>query len=165
MNRFFLWLKNEIRRVLPVFIFFFLSFFIVSQTETFLLKKAGLRPFSLLDVLIAAALVAKIFLVIDHLPIDSAFSKKPLIYPVLIKTVFYWAAAFLVRLAILFFPYAFLKEGFVLDWEAFNARMNWHLAASVQVWYLMLFLLFVSFRELSRAIGREKMRKIFFGRR
>lgn len=165
MTRFFRWLKIEIRHVLPIFAFFFLSFFIISQTETFLLKRAGLRPFTFLDVTVAAALVAKIFLVIDHMPLEGIVSKKPMIYLVVFKTFLYWIVAFAVRIGILFFPYLYFKEGLVRDWDAFYVRMNWNLMASVQIWYLMLFFLFVSFRELARAVGPVKLRKIFFGRK
>lgn len=157
-------LKNEIGHVIPVFLFFFIAFVIINETESFLLKKAGLHPYSLLDLSIAAALIAKIFLVIDHLPTSRFFLKKPLIYLVAFKTLLYWFVAFIVRMGIRFFPYLYGNDGFSRESERFLNEVNWPLLVSVQCWYLMLFFLFVTSRELARVIGREKIRKIFFGR-
>jgi hypothetical protein len=165
MTRFFRWLKSEILHILPVFVFFFIAFNILNATETFLLKKAGLQTYSVVDVAIAAALIAKIFLVIDHLPVGRLFQKKPLIYLILCKTILYWIITFLVRLGIRLFPYLFLKEGLVRDWETFVAHVDWRLLSSIQSWYLLLLFLYVTSQELSRVIGPAKMRQIFFCKR
>lgn len=164
MTRFFRSLKNEARNVVPVFLFFLVFFSIINETESFLFRMAGLPPISFLDVAIAAALFAKIFLVLDHLPVSRLFIKKPLIYHVVFKTVFYWIVSFIVRMGTRFFHYLVLGQGLAVEWHLFSTQINWRLQISIQSWCVMLLFLFVGVRELSRVIGREKMRNIFFGK-
>jgi len=158
------WIVKEFRHILPVFVFFFIAFNLINTLDSFLLKKSGFEPFSILEISIAAALVAKIFLVIDHLPLDRPFRKKPLIYLILWKTALYWMITFVVRLAIRFWPYLLLKTGFFDELREFFAAIDWRFFATVQSWYLMLLLLYVLSRELARVIGYEKLRKIFLGK-
>jgi len=162
MTRIFKWLKRESLHIAPVFLFFFIAFNIINATEGFLLKKAGLETYTLLDIAVAAALIAKIFLVIDHLPVNLIFLKKPLIYIVVGKTLLYWVIAFLVRMGIRLFPFLFYKEGLKNEWNLFLAHVDWRLVLSVQTWYLMLLFLFVASRELALVIGPKKMHQIFF---
>jgi len=161
--RLFLWVKREILHVVPVFIFFLIAFTVIDLNERFLFKRAGMPTISFLEVVLAAGVVAKVFLVIDHLRLVDLFKDKPLIHNVLWKTFFYWLILMAVRLTTHLIPYLFWKEGFKQDVEAFAEHFNWRLFISVQVYYLLLLGLFTTFRELSRAIGPDKMRKLFFG--
>jgi len=114
-------------------------------------------------VVVAAALVAKVFLIIDHLPFSLLVFKKPLIYLVIWKTILSWITTFLIRMSVRFFPYLFLKGGMIQNLEIFLAKIDWRFLFSVQIWYLMLLFLYVVARELGRVIGLAKVRRIFFG--
>jgi hypothetical protein len=127
MTRFFRFIKNEAKSVAAVFFFFLISFIIINETESFLFKKAGIHPFTLIDLIVAAALVAKIFIVLDHLPVSKLFIEKPLIYHIIPKTVLYWLVAFLVRMSIRFFHYLILNIGLEVEWHDFYTSMNWNL--------------------------------------
>ncbi|MBM3183738.1 MAG: hypothetical protein FJZ64_00330 [Chlamydiae bacterium] len=164
MTRVLKWLKKEFFRVLPVFLFFFLSFNIGNGMAASLLKRAGLSPFSFFEVFLAAALIAKIFLVIDHLPILLAYRKKPLIFVVFGKTALYWGISFVFRLTIRFFPYLFVSKKSIASFETFCQQFDWSFFFTIQTWYLMLFFLFITARELAFVIGPTKMREIFFGK-
>lgn len=158
------WLRKEFFHILPVFLFFLIMFNVINTTERFLFEKAGLTPFTFLNVLVAAALVAKIVLVIDHLPATNLPKHKPLIYNIIWKTIVYTLITLVVRLAIQLTPYLFSGRDLRVDYQLFSAAMNWRLFTAIQIWYLMLFFLFVTARELTEVIGYLKMRKIFFGR-
>ncbi|MES2273558.1 MAG: hypothetical protein V4487_05165 [Chlamydiota bacterium] len=163
IKKFYLWTKREFLHILPVFIFFLISFNIINMTEIFLFKKAGITPFTFLHILIAAGLIAKVILVIDHLPFTNLFRNKPLIYNSLWKTLIYWLITLAVRFCMLLFPFLFERETFSMEFHNFVSQINWRLFTSIQTWYLLLFFLFVTVRELTEVIGPAKMRKIFFG--
>jgi hypothetical protein len=163
--RLFLWVRREFLHVLPVFLFFLVSFTLINWTEIFLFEKAGITPIHFLEIVVAAALVAKIFLVVDHLPIIHRFRRRPLAYGIVWKTVFYWLILIVVRILIRLVPFL-LQEGssFEEDFAQFIKHVNWNLFVSVQVYYIMLLFIFVTFQELTAKIGPEKMRRLFFGK-
>jgi hypothetical protein len=45
----------------------------------------------------------------------------------------------------------------------FLSAVNWNLFISVQIYYLMLLFIFMTFHELKRKIGDRKMKELFFG--
>lgn len=158
------WIKNQFLHVLPVFIFFLIAFTIINLTETYLLKRAGLSTYSFFYLFLCALVISKIILVIDNLPFINLFHNKPLIYNTLWKTVIYWAITFCVRIIIRFSPFLGDHDGLQAEIENFREHFDWYLFYSVQAWYLMLFFLFVTARELTMIIGVKKMRQIFFGK-
>lgn len=157
------WIKKEFFHILPVFLFFGIAFFIINGVETLLFKRAGITPFSTAEILVGAALVAKVFLVIDHWSFVDLFSRKPLFYTLLWKTFLYWIILISVRLAVRITPYFFGGEGVEGDLSTFSEQFNWPLFFSFQAYYVMLVFLFITARELTRVLGAQKMRKIFFG--
>jgi hypothetical protein len=113
---------------------------------------------------IAALLIAKIVLVVDHLPITDLFRRQPLAYAIFWKTALYWILLLLVRLLIRFVPFLFVKgSNLDGDYTQFATQVNWGLFTSIQIFYLMLLFIFVTFQELTFKIGPNKMRRLFFG--
>ena len=83
---------------------------------------------------------------------------------ILWKTWFYWVLLLFVRLLVDFVPFLF-EWGFefVGAYDQFVIAVNWNLFISIQAYYLMLLIIFVTFQELAYKIGPSKMRQIFFG--
>lgn len=156
------WLKRQFWHVLPVFVFFFFAFNIINATESNILKRAGIPPFTVIDIFISALLIAKIYLVVDHFSVLRWLSNQPLIYFVLWKTAIYGFLTLAVRVCIRFWHFMFLGEGFEIEWETFVSNLDWYLFFTIQAWFLMLFFLFVMASELACVIGYEKMRRILF---
>ena len=145
-------LKREFFHVLPVFLFFLTAFFLINLNERFLLKKAGMTPFSFLELALAAGVVAKVFLVIDHLSWIEVCKKKPLVYIVLWKTLLYWMILIAVRVVFRMAPYLLGREGLARDVAAFAEHFDWRFFVSIQGYYVLLLLLYVTFREMAQAI-------------
>lgn len=158
-------LKREFLHVLPIFLFFLVCFTAINWVETYLFEQAGLTPFRFLEVVLAAALIAKIVLIVDHFPVVKFFRSKPLIYSILWKTGLYWVFLLIVRLSVRFAPFFFgFDDDIEQDFIRFVQDVNWHLFMSIQVYYLMLLFIFVTFQELTFKIGPKKVKQIFFGK-
>ena len=157
-------ISQEIAHILPVFIFFLFFFTLINWIETYLFESVGMEGITFLQVALAAALIAKIVLVIDHMPGIDRFKKYPLSISILWKTFLYWIILFLVRLLIKFVPIYWHNSGeFTANFNRFFASINWNLFLSVQAYYLMLLFIFVTFKELVNKIGRKKVLELFFG--
>ncbi len=156
----FNYLKKEILHITPVFIFFFIAFNIINLTEGLILKKAGI-VFTLIDIVLSAALIAKVLLVLDHLPIIEAIPKRPLIVRIIWKSFLYWIMTFFVRQAMQYIHYYLISENLLTAWDAYRLNMNIDLMIAIQSWLIMLMVLFVTVRELSIALRPRKLRDIF----
>lgn len=162
--RLFHLLKQEILHILPVFFFFLIFFTLINWIETFLLKGVGMEGFKFLQVALAAALIAKIVLVLDHMPWIDRYKNYPLCYSILWKTFLYWTILFLVRIAIKFVPIFWdNSRHFQSDIYQYFTSMESNLFLSVQVYYLMLLFIYVTFKELVSKIGGKKVKQLFFG--
>ena len=154
-----LWFKEKILHILPIFLFFLVFFTLINWIEAFLFEKHGLTPIRFFEVVVAAALIAKIVLVVDLLPAVHRYKTRPLIYPILWKTAFYWVILLIVRLAIHLAPNIMYRSGY----KDFMVNINWDLFISNQAYYLMLLFIFVTFQEITYRLGPKKMRQMFFG--
>ncbi|APG28990.1 hypothetical protein A7E78_02520 [Syntrophotalea acetylenivorans] len=156
-------LKHELVEAIPAAVFFFIAFQVIAFTQALMLRQYGIQVSTFVTATIAALVVAKVVLLADLLPFMSRFRKKPLIFGVLWKTIIYMIAALLVS-------YIEQLLHFVRE-HGDLARANRHLLDEVvwphfwaiQIWLLIIFLVFCSLRELIRILGRERMARIFFG--
>lgn len=157
--RYLVWIKKEFLHVLPIFLFFLIFFCVINRMERFFFVRAGLAPISFTQIVVAAALVAKVFLVIDHMPFSDLFPNKPLIYNIIWKTILYCFIIFIVRFSIQYV--SFLLEG---DGK-FTSNFDWRLFITIQNYYLLVLFLFVTSREFALAIGPQKVWQLLFGKR
>jgi len=155
-------LKHELRQLMPVILFFFVAFQLLALTERMMLEQYGIRVSVFLAATVAALVVAKVVLIADHLPVINRFPEKPLIYNVVWKTAIYFIASLAIRYV----------ERLIDSWrhagslaEA-NRRLFdavvWPHFWGVQLWLLVLLLLYCAFRELVRALGRDRITRLFF---
>ena len=91
-------LLHEFLEILPPTIFFFLGFNLIVLTTNLILADYGAQVASFLIATASALVVAKAVLVANAMPAIRRYDRAPLIRPILFKTVFYWAAVFIVRL-------------------------------------------------------------------
>ncbi len=162
MSKFLTRAKEEFFEVLPTTIFFFFAFHVIALTNALMLREHGIDIANQAAATIGALLVAKVVLVADKLPWINKFPNKPLIYNVAWKTLIYVGGTLVVRFAEHLLPY-------LLDHEPLDIAIRHHLSEvvwshfwAIQIWLLVLFLVYSAGRELVRALGSERVLNIFF---
>jgi hypothetical protein len=155
-------LKHEFHELVPVTLFFFASFQVLALTESMMLKQYGISVSVFFGATLTALVISKVVVLTDHFKLVNRFPDKPLIYNVVWKTVTYIAAWLGIRYA----------EHLVHFWrdtgsfaEANHRLINeivWPHFWCLQMWMLILLLVFCAFRELVRALGRDRILHMFF---
>jgi len=156
-------IKREFLNVLPPTIFFLLAFNIIAITTVLMLKERGTEFPPIVMATLLALVVGKVILVADHLPFINRFPGKPLIYNILWKTMIYWIVVFIVRYMEHFMPYLKTHGN---AWEAHMhlvGDVEWRRFFAIQIWLLVLFMFYSVLFELVRALGKDRVRKMFFG--
>src|SRR6184192_3142071 len=90
-------LKEELFKLLPPTIFFFVALHIVAFVRVLMLKKTGIPPSSSISIAVAALILGKAVLLADLLPLINRFPNRPLIYNVAWKTLIYLLMATLIH--------------------------------------------------------------------
>lgn len=155
-------LKYELRQLIPVILFFFVAFQLLALTKTMMLEQYGIRVSVFLTATVAALVVAKVVLIADHLPLINRFPEKPLVYNVIWKTAVYFVASLAVR----YVEHLIDSWRHAANFAEANRRLFdeivWPHFWGVQLWLLVLLLLYCAFRELARAVGRDRIIRLFF---
>ena len=156
-------IKEEFKKVLPPTIFFFVILHIVALIRALMVREAGISPETTASVLISSLILGKSVLIADMLPFINRFPDKPLVWNVAWKTLMYA----LVALAIHYLEqlYDFWKEagGFAAANHALLAHISWPRFWAVQILLITLIFNYCVIADLSRALGRGKLKRVFFG--
>jgi len=152
------WWLAQMKHVLPPTIFFFVGFNLILWTKRLILEEHGVEFSGFLAATLAALLVGKAVLVTDNLPFMRRFDGAPLIQPILFKSAIYWLCVFMVRLAegLVHFLAA---GGLIADFPTPSRAL---LLVSIQVWLMVLFLVYVTTHELNMLIGDGELYRLFF---
>ena len=163
MNNILQRLKREFLGVIPAAVFFFIAFQLLGLTRAMILREHGVQISTFAGATVGALIVAKVVLIVDMLPFANRFRHKPLIYSVIWKTAIYLIAAFLVRnverLVHLIREYGDFAVASSHLLEEFTRPHFW----IVQMWLMLLFLMFSVTRELIQVLGSERVRTMFLG--
>ena len=155
-------LKHELRQLTPVVLFFFIAFQLLALTQSLMLKEYGIQTRTFLAATILALVVAKVVVITDLLPMLNRFPEKPLVYNVVWKTAIYFIASLGVRYAERLIEFWHKSASFAIANRRMFAEIVWPHFWAVQLWLLILLLLYCAVRELIRALGRERVVKMFF---
>jgi hypothetical protein len=157
-------IKHEFEELIPPTIFFFVAFQLLAFTQAMMLRQYGIEVSVFVAATVGALVVAKVVLLADLWPMINRFPDRPLIYNVLWKTAVYFTAALGVR----------YLEKLIHFWRELGSmgaanrelveKIVWPHFWVVQTWLLVLLLVYCSLRELVRALGRERVLQMFFGR-
>ena len=163
MSKFIDKVKDEIGKILPPSIFFFIMLHIVALERSLMLKGSGVPLLSSLAVTIAALTLGKAVLLADALPLVNRYPDKPLAYNVVWKTTIYLIVATVVHY--LENLYDFWKEtgGLVAANQKLLAEIVWPHFWATELLLLVILFMYCTMRELVRVIGRDKVREMFFG--
>jgi hypothetical protein len=155
-------LRHEVRELIPVTLFFFGAFQLLALTQALMLKEYGIRVTTFVAATIMAMIVAKVVVLTDHFALVNRFPEKPLIYNVVWKTVIYFVASLVVRYAEHIVHFWRQSAGFVEANRRLFLEIVWPHFWAVQLWLLILLFVYCAFRELVRALGRERIIAMFF---
>jgi hypothetical protein len=159
-------LKHEFLSVLPPTLFFFFGFQLILFTKQLILAEHRIEFSGFMLATVAALIVGKAVLVADKMPFLRRFDRAPLIQPILFKTAVYWVFVFAARLIEGFVRFAVIEgnpPGAFLDHLV--SIFSWHRFIAVQLWVLVLFLIYVTVSELNTLFGDGELRRILFTRR
>jgi hypothetical protein len=164
-SRVFAFFIKELREVIPPTIFFAVSFNLVVLTTKLILDDYGAQFANFLIATTAALVVGKAVLVANALPLMRRFDGAPLIQPILFKTAIYFAVVFLVRFLERLFEYWHGGGTLAGIPQYLNEHFSWHRFGAIQIWILVLFLIYTTASELNELFGNGELFKILFRRR
>jgi hypothetical protein len=156
-------LKEELFKLLPPTIFFFVALHIVAFVRVLMLKGTGISPLGSVSVAVASLILGKAVLLADMLPMINRFPNKPLIYNVAWKTLIYLVVSALIHYLERLVDFWRQAGGLVAGNEKLLAEIVWPHFWAVQIILLVLIVMYCTMHELVRVIGKEKVLRIFFG--
>jgi hypothetical protein len=164
MSRILTWIKEELLSILPAVVFFFVAFNAINLTTELMVKKEGFTIATLSTIAVGSLVVGKVMLIIDSVPFIDAFSNKPLVYNTLWKTMIYSLAGLAFRLVEILIPLIVEHKKLAPAYRDLLVGTDWPRFWAVQIWVVLLFFFFVLSQGFIQAIGRERVRQLFFGR-
>ena len=155
--------KEEIATLLPPTIFFFVSLHIAAFMQVLMNRNTSIALPTSLSITLGALILGKSVLIADLLPFINRFPEKPLIWNVSWKTTLYWVVALVIHY--LERLYDFWKEapGVVAANERLLSAMVWPHFWAIQILLTVLIAIYCVMSELVRTIGRDRMKRMFFG--
>ena len=156
---------HEFLEMLPPTIFFFVGFNLIVLTTNLILADYSVALGSFMLVTGAALVVGKSVLVANAMALLRRYDRAPLIQPILFKTVVYWAIVFVARLLEHFIRFWLVEHNPVGFLPHMISTFSWHRFAAIQLWILVLFLIYVTASELNHLFGHGELWRILFTRR
>jgi len=162
LRRAFRWWLAQVKHALPPTIFFFIGFNLILWTKDLILQEYGIQFSGFITATVAALLVGKAVLVTDNMPFMRRFDGAPLVQPVLFKTTIYWLCVLFARIAEALVEFI-THGGAFADFPSYLVeRFSWPRFLSIQIWLMVLFLLYVTIHELNILFGDGELYRLFF---
>ncbi|MGZ3708206.1 MAG: hypothetical protein ACXWPM_05185 [Bdellovibrionota bacterium] len=156
------WLRKEIRELLPIWAYCYAAGLLLRLTQSVFLSEHGIpSPPSI--VLPYSLIVAKVFLIADAFEFVDRFRGKPLVYAIAWKTGIYAVGSILVRGLEETVVGVSRGEALQKIFEGFHHKMSLPQFWIIQLWIVILLLILCTVRELTRALGRERLHKLLLG--
>jgi hypothetical protein len=161
-----IWFLHELYEILPPTIFFLIGFNLVALTTNLILAEYSVAFANFTLATAAALVIGKSVLVANAMPFLRRYDRGPLIRPILFKTLVYWAIVFVARLLEHFVRFCLIEHNPVGSFlPHMVATFSWHRFAAIQIWILVLFLIYVTASELNHLFGDGELRRILFTHR
>jgi len=155
--------KEELLKMLPPTIFFFVALHVVVFVRVLMLKQTGLAPMTTASVAVSALVLGKAVLIADMLPAINRFPEKPLVYNIGWKTTIYLLVSFAIHYLERVVEFWRKAGGFVAGNERLLQEIVWPHFWALEIVLLLLILLYVTTTEMARVLGRDRLRRLFFG--
>ena len=153
---------KELKELAPPVLFFAVGFNLILLTTNLILGQYQIKYSSFLAVTVGALVVGKAVLIANALPFFRRMDNQPLIWPVLFKSGIYWIAVCVVRLIEKLIEF-FVHDGKLNDMQHYIAtNFTWNQFFAIQIWVLVLFLIYTFLHELITLFGHGELRRILF---
>ena len=161
-SRVLAFIVGEFKEMIPPTLFFAVGFNLIVLTTNLILQDYSRAHFSSFVLATTGALiVGKSVLIANALPFFRRFDNAPMIRPVLFKSAIYFLAVGIVRLAEKGIEY--LRHGGGQDLPTYMAtHFTWDRFIAIQLWVLVLFLVYTFISELNALFGDGELRRILF---
>jgi hypothetical protein len=156
-------IKEEFLALLPPTIYFFIALHIVGLVRALLIKATGFSPLSTASIAVAALVLGKSVLIAELLPVINRYPQKPLIYNVGWKTMMYLVVSLLIHYLERLYEFSRQAGGMVAGNKKLLAEMVWPHFWAVQIILALMIFMYCVGNELVRVIGKDRMRRMFFG--
>lgn len=165
MNQVFSKAKEELFALLPPTIFFFVALHIIALIRALMIKATGISPLSTVSIAVAALILGKAVLLADLLPFINRYPDEPLIYNVAWKTTIYLLISAFIHYLERLFEFSRAAGGVVAGNHKLLSEIVWSHFWAIQIILFVMILAYCTARELTRVLGKDRARRIFFGPR
>ena len=155
-------LREEIGKLIPPTLYFFVALHLVALIRVLMLKGTGIAVSTSLQVTIAALVLGKAVLIADMLPAINRYPDKPLIYNVLWKTVIYVFVSLVIHYLEHLIDFWREAGGLVAANHKLMTEMVWPHFWAIQLVIVVLIVMYCTMHELVRLIGRDRVLEMFF---
>lgn len=162
LRRAFTWWLAQVKHALPPTVFFFVGFNLILWTKRLILQEHGIEFSGFFTAIVAAMLVGKAVLVTDNLPFMRRFDGAPMIQPILFKSAIYWLCVLIVRLAEELIHFVVAGGAIAAFGDHFADEFPLARFLSIQIWLMVLFLVYVTIHELNALFGDGELYRLFF---
>jgi hypothetical protein len=156
-------IKHELMEMLPPTIFFFIILHIVAIIRSLMTQGTGITLPTSASVTIAALILGKSVLLANLLPFINRFPERPLVWNAAWKTAIYAVVALIVHYLERLYDYWKDAHGLLAANHQLLVELNWAHFWAIQILLVTLIANYCVLAELARVIGRDKLRRMFFG--
>jgi len=157
------WFLRELHEIAAPTIFFFIGFNLIVLTTNLILAQYFIAFGHFMLATTSALVVGKAVLIADALPFLRRYDRASLIKPILFKTLIYSVVVFFVRFSRNLSKFWLVAHNPVRDFPAHMiATFSWHRFLAIQIWILVLFLIYVTASEFNHLFGAGELRRILF---
>jgi ABC-type amino acid transport system permease subunit len=143
-------IKEELEALVPPTLFFFVALHLVVFERVLMLRGTGITVGTSVSVTILALILGKAVLIADLLPFINRYPHKPLVYNVAWKTTIYVPIAALVHYLERLLDFRRESGGLAEADERMLAEVVWPHFWAIQIFLLVLILMYCTMRELVR---------------
>jgi hypothetical protein len=153
---------KEFKELAPPTIFFAVGFNLILLTINLILGQYQVKYASVVAATIGALVIGKAALLANALPFFRKMDNQPLIRPVLFKSGIYWVVVCLVRFIEKLVEFL-VHGGKLRDLSNYMAtHFTWNQFFAIQIWVLVLFLIYTFLHELNTLFGHGELYRILF---
>jgi hypothetical protein len=163
MNNFGHRAKHLVREMIPPALFFFVAFQLLAFTRALMLNRYGIEVATFAAATIGALVVAKVVVLTNLLPFINRFPSRPLLWNIGWKTPIYFAAALVVRYIEEFVHFYRQHGDIMIANRHLLDEVIWTRFWAIQIWLMVLLLVYCTLSELVRVSGWTRVRELFIG--